>query len=306
MEKIFDEFALVQPTCLSAAPRFYDQIYSQFKAAVNASKEANPTADTDDIKEEVGAQFRNILGSRMQYCVIGGAASGPAVKTFIWKYLHIPVYDGYGTSEAGGIASNEGLYPGVEVKLLDCTEMGYTTQDKPYPRGEILVRTPTTIQGYYRDEEATSANFLDGWFRTGDIGEQTPDGKLRLIDRKKSLFKLVQGVFVAPSAIENLLLKCNFVEQIFVYGDTSRANLVAIVVPNDRVIRDWWRTQGRTAIDDPRTFYDTLEVNLKFQAEIALTARSVKLPAYEIPAAVRSHSTCFPFSPFLTLTADLA
>lgn len=298
MEKIFDEFALVQPTCLSAAPRFYDQIHAQFKAAVSAAKEANPTADTEDIKDEIAVQFRNVLGSRMQYCVIGGAASGPEVKTFIWKYLRIPVFDGYGTSEAGGIASNEGLYPGVEVKLLDCPEMGYTTADLPYPRGEIVVRTPTTIQGYYKDEEATSANFVDGWFRTGDIGEQTPEGKLRLIDRKKSLFKLVQGVFVAPSSIENLLLKCPFVNQIFVYGDTKRSNLVAIVVPNEPVVQEWWKNEGRAPASTLRALYDNPEVALKVQAAIAATARTVKLPAYEIPAAVRAGFVC-PFHSLL-------
>jgi long-chain acyl-CoA synthetase len=81
--------------------------------------------------------------------------------------------------------------------LIDCPEMNYTINDKPYPRGEILVKTPTMIGGYFKNEKATNEQFVDGWFRTGDIGEQRAGSKIVVIDRKKNIFKLAQGEFVA-------------------------------------------------------------------------------------------------------------
>jgi long-subunit acyl-CoA synthetase (AMP-forming) len=224
MNKIFDEFKMVKPTTLSAAPRFYDSIHSQYQAALSEAKELYPTASPEELEQQVLEQCRQLLGGDIQWLVIGGAASSAVVKDFMVRCFKCKVFDGYGTTEAGGISTDDALYPNVEVKLLDVPDMGYTTEDKPWPRGEIVVRTPQMIDGYYKDEEATKANFEDGWFRTGDIGEMY-EGRLRIIDRKKNLFKLVQGVFVAPSNIENILLKCPFVDQIFVYGGSSFGHL---------------------------------------------------------------------------------
>jgi long-subunit acyl-CoA synthetase (AMP-forming) len=217
MENIFEEFKLVRPTTLSAAPRFYDSIHTQYQAGLAEAKEQLPTANPEELEKQVLEQCRMLLGGDIQWLVIGGAASSQVVKDFMVRCFQCKVFDGYGTTEAGGIATDESLYPNVEIRLVDVPDMGYTNQDTPWPRGEIVVRTPQMIEGYYKDEEATKANFDDGWFRTGDIGEMAY-GHLKIIDRKKNLFKLVQGVFVAPSSIENILLQCAFVDQIYVYG----------------------------------------------------------------------------------------
>ena len=111
--------------------------------------------------------------------------------------------------------------------------MGYTTDDTPCPRGEVLVRGPSMFSGYYRNEELTrEAVDEEGWFHTGDIGQFNTDGSLSIIDRKKSMLKLSQGEYVATEAVEAVYSECNWVSQIFIYGNSYENTLVAIAAPN--------------------------------------------------------------------------
>ena len=101
----------------------------------------------------------------------------------------------------GSIASNGRVNSNNEFKLVDVPEMGYFTTDTP-PRGELCVKTPTMISGYYKNEHEMQEKFIDGYFRTGDIVVLERSDKIRIIDRKKNLFKLAQGEFVSPEKLE--------------------------------------------------------------------------------------------------------
>ena len=118
--------------------------------------------------------------------------------------------------------------------------MGYLTTDKP-PRGEICVKSSDNISGYYKNPEETAAKFVDGYFRTGDIGVQLASDKIRIIDRKKNLFKLAQGEFVAPERIEGLFENSSLIEQVYVYGNVHQTNVVAVVVPYREALLEWWK-----------------------------------------------------------------
>lgn len=108
--------------------------------------------------------------------------------------------------------------------------MGYLAKQG---KGEILVKGPSVFQGYFGMPEQTRDTLdSDGWLHTGDIGCWTKKGTLVLIDRKKNIFKLAQGEYIAPEKIENILINSSYVEQIFVYGDGFKSILVAIVVVN--------------------------------------------------------------------------
>ena len=116
------------------------------------------------------------------------------------------------------------------VKLVDVPEMDYNSCDG---RGEILVKGPIVFQGYFKMPQLTSDTLdKDGWLHTGDIGYWSSDGTLRLIDRKKNIFKLQQGEYIAPEKIENILINSQCVQQIFIHGNVFKSMLIAIIVPD--------------------------------------------------------------------------
>jgi long-chain acyl-CoA synthetase len=109
--------------------------------------------------------------------------------------------------------------------------MQYVTSAQP-PQGEICIRGPNVFHGYFKDAVATSEAFDDdGWLRSGDIGQWLPNGALRIIDRRKNIFKLSQGEYIAPEKVENVYTG-GLVSQIFVHGDSLQSHLVAVVVPD--------------------------------------------------------------------------
>jgi len=114
--------------------------------------------------------------------------------------------------------------------------MNYLSTDQPCPRGEIYIRGPVVSPGYYNNKEKTAESFVDGWFKTGDVGQRNEDGTFSIIDRKKNIFKLSQGVYVAPEKLENLYSRTRVVSQCWIYGDPTQSFLVAVVVPEPEAI----------------------------------------------------------------------
>ncbi len=146
----------------------------------------------------------------------------------------IPITEGYGPTECS---------PVLTENRLDTNRYG--TVGKPLPNvelriaedGEICVRGPNVMLGYYRDPEATAVVIVDGWYHTGDIGELDADGYLRITDRKKEVFKTSTGKFVAPSRVEASLKRSIFFNQVVVVGN-GRSHPVALVAPNWPTLRD--------------------------------------------------------------------
>ena len=125
------------------------------------------------------------------------------------------------------------------MKLCDLPEMKYTSKDvseegKPTPRGEMWKRGHQIFLGYYKQPDVTKETLTaDGWLKTGDIAELNLDNKgFRIIDRKKNIFKLQQGEYLAPDKIENVYSKCGLVSESFLHGDSHQHFAVAIVTPN--------------------------------------------------------------------------
>lgn len=133
--------------------------------------------------------------------------------------------------QVGGIASDGSVLPNSTVKLINAPEMGYFTTDSP-PRGEICVKTSSMIDGYFKSPDITAEKFVDGYFLTGDIGVMESDGKVKVIDRKKNIFKLAQGEFVSPERLETLFVGAScYISQMYVYGNSLQSNILAVVVP---------------------------------------------------------------------------
>jgi len=189
-------------------------------------------------------KIRQGMGGNIQFILSGSAPLSADVQAFLSACFCCPVAEGYGMTEAYPISlglpmDSEPRQAGppmahVELKLRSVPDLRYSIHDHPYPRGEVLVRGPHVFQGYYKHPEIT-AQVLDseGWYSTGDIAELLPGYRIRVIDRKKDIFKLAQGEFISAENVECKYLLSRLVAQIFVYGDPTRTFLVALVSPNE-------------------------------------------------------------------------
>ncbi|KAL1198038.1 Long chain acyl-CoA synthetase 7, peroxisomal [Cardamine amara subsp. amara] len=271
--KLIDDLLVLRPTVFCSVPRLYNRIYDGvtsavqssgvmkrrlFQVAFNSKKQAiingrNPSPLWDKL---VFNKIKEKLGGRVRFMGSGASPLSPDVMDFLRVCFGCSVREGYGMTETSCVISSmdEGdtlsghvgsPNPACEVKLVDVPEMNYTSEDQPHPRGEICVRGPIVFKGYYKDEEQTREIIDgDGWLHTGDIGLWLPGGRLKIIDRKKNIFKLAQGEYIAPEKIENVYTKCRFVSQCFIYGDSFNSSLVAIVSVDPDVMKHWAASEG--------------------------------------------------------------
>jgi len=178
---------------------------------------------------------------RCRGMVSGSAPIDPSLQQFLRIVFGNNFIQGYGLTETYAIALVQGegdmtagncggVAPTNELCLMDVPDMDYLSTDKPYPRGEVLIRGPTVFKEYFKNEKETSAAVLpDGWFRTGDIGTVDELGRFKIIDRRKNVLKLAQGEYISPERIENVYLgNLSYLAQAYVHGDSDKAFLVAI------------------------------------------------------------------------------
>ncbi|PPE02342.1 hypothetical protein GOBAR_DD00676 [Gossypium barbadense] len=245
--KLMDDLVALQPTIFCSVPRLYNRIY----AGHYGRKSPSPLWD-----KLVFNKIKAKLGGRIRFLSSGASPLSPDVLDFLKICFGCRVVEGYGMTETSCVISSmeEGdnlsghvgsPSPACEIKLVDVPEMNYTSDDQPYPRGEICVRGPIVFQGYYKDEVQTREVLdEDGWLHTGDIGLWLSGGRLKIIDRKKNIFKLAQGEYIAPEKIENVYAKCKFIAQCFIYGDSLNSSLVAIVSVDHDVLKAWAASEG--------------------------------------------------------------
>jgi long-chain acyl-CoA synthetase len=138
-----------------------------------------------------------------------------------------------------------GVVPSLEMKLVDCPDMGYTSDDKPYPRGEVCIRGGNVTKGYYLMDDKTKEDFKESqdgspykWFHTGDVGQFDEYGRLSIVDRKKDLVKLRHGEYIALGKIESYLMESKYVDNICLHGNGSIDRPVALVVVNTAKIKE--------------------------------------------------------------------
>eukprot|EP00493_Phyllostaurus_siculus_P025509 UN25853 len=140
------------------------------------------------------------------------------------------IVQGYGMTESTGGSTVQPLADmnlgnvgvplgGVDIRLQDIPSMNYMTTDEN-PRGEILIRGPSVMKGYLKNEKATSETIVDGWLHTGDVGRINPNGTLSIIDRKKNIFKTAFGEYIAVEKIESAYGRAAAVGQVWVYGNS--------------------------------------------------------------------------------------
>ena len=260
----------VRPTIAVGVPRFFEKVYVNilerghqekglrrkiFDWTLRVAEKAVPwQAYSRDVSfglklgwhvadTLVYSKIRDGSGGGVRAFISGGAPLAPELATFYWS-LRVPVYEGYALTETS---------PVVAVNLPVAHRLG--TVGRPIPNvqvriadGEVLVRGPCIMQGYYNKPAETHQVFTpDGWFCTGDIGQLEDKGYLMLTDRKRDLLKTAAGKFVAPAPIENALKASPFIANAIVVGD-RRKFVVALIAPNFAALEAANRQNRRTLL----------------------------------------------------------
>lgn len=167
-----------------------------------------------------------------------------------------PFMEGYGLTETSGGSGvthpNDpvtghvgGPLPCIKWRFKDVEAMGYTHKDKPYPRGELLMKGTAVTSGYYKREDKTKEAFdEDGWFLTGDVCQVFPNGSVKIIDRSKNIFKLSQGEYIAPEKIENIYVLSKNIDQCMIYGDSLKSCTVGIIIVSAKTVEFFCKDSG--------------------------------------------------------------
>ena len=294
VSRLMEELALVRPTLFAAPPNIWNKIYAEFKAAL-ALAMTSDSEQNGQIENNLLQQFSKLIPARCNSIAIVGALISPVVLDFLQRcFRHCNITDAYGITECGGLSFGNRLSPNVAFRLESVPEMGFTIEDKPYPRGELLTRTPQLFSGYVNNPTETQAAFTDdGFFRTGDIVEwyRTPyqPDAIRIIDRKKNFVKLSHGQFISPEYLQGIFTQSSFIEQIYIHGDPYQDCITAVVVPNQE------RTQAFAIENNIHLSESDPKLYEKIMHELHSIGTKAGLQKHEIPSRI-----VIDFQPFTT------
>uniref|UniRef100_A0A8C7USJ2 Arachidonate--CoA ligase n=1 Tax=Oncorhynchus mykiss TaxID=8022 RepID=A0A8C7USJ2_ONCMY len=265
---LMDDIKTLKPTFFPVVPRLLNRIYDKVSSVTSPLRRAVLHYAVRRKQAELSSGvvrnnslwdrlvFNRIqanLGGNLRFILTASAPISPTVLSFLRATLGCLIFEGYGQTEctAGCTFSMPGDWsaghvgaplPCAMVKLIDIPDMNYYAKNG---EGEICIRGHSVFRGYLKDEEKTTeALDRDGWLHSGDVGQWLPNGTLRIIDRKKHIFKLSQGEYIAPEKIENVYMRCVPVLQVFVHGDSLQSHLIGIVVPDPEVFIDWVKKRG--------------------------------------------------------------
>lgn len=212
------------------------------------------------------SKWREALGGELKGVIAGGAALQPRLARVFWA-AKIFVQEGYGLTETSPlVAANNVYHPYVRFGWV-----GYipkSIQVKIADDGEILVKGDNVMKGYYKDPEKTNqAIDKEGWFHTGDIGEVDDQRMLRITDRKKEMFKLSGGKYVAPQQVENTFKESMFIEQIMVVGENEK-HTAALIVPDFIFLSNWCKIHHVT-VNNNKEMINNQVVITRYEKEVA-------------------------------------
>lgn len=260
LDKIGDNLKEICPDGFTTVPRLLEKVYekimskgneltgikrSLFFWAVNLGKRYDISKDGGfwynlQLKlanRLIFSKWREALGNRISFIVTGGAACQENLLR-IFNAAQIPVYEGYGPTENSPVISVNRRRPPGNVRFGTTGPIINGIELKLTEEGEICVKGPTVMKGYYKRPDLTAETVIDGWLHTGDIGVLVEGKFLKITDRKKELFKTSGGKYVAPQPIENKCKESPFIEQLIVIGD-ERKFVSALIVPSFTMLKQW-------------------------------------------------------------------
>ncbi|MUL84343.1 MULTISPECIES: carboxylic acid reductase [unclassified Mycolicibacterium] len=256
LSTFLDDLALIRPTQLSFVPRIWDMLFQEYQSRVDRAGAGSEDQVLAEVRE-------SLLGGRFVSAMTGSAPISAEMRSWVERLLDMHLLEGYGSTEAGSVFVDGQIQrpPVIDYKLVDVPDLGYFRTDQPHPRGELLVKSEQMFPGYYKRPEITAEMFdEDGYYRTGDIVAELGPDHVQYLDRRNNVLKLSQGEFVTVSKLEAVFGDSPLVRQIFIYGNSARSYLLAVVVPTDLAA-------SKQAIND----------------SLQEAARAAGLQSYEVP-----------------------
>ncbi len=291
LDKIGQNINEVKPHIMTAVPRILEKVYEKimktgmeltgmkrkvFDWAVEVAEQFDPNPEKRSFgynfklklaKKLVLDKWYQALGGHLQ-TVASGSASLQAKLARVFLAAGIPLYEGYGMTEASPLISVNHYLKGIRIGTVGLA-VKYV-EIKLADDGEILVKGPNVMQGYYKNKEETDKTIIDGWLHTGDIGVWEDEVFLKIIDRKKEMFKISGGKYVVPQPIEKKLLESNYIEQAMVIGDGQKF-ASAFIVPNYAHLQDWSKNEAPELKGMPKDqFLTESKVLRKINKEVQL------------------------------------
>ena len=264
LETISDNLQEIKPQVMTAVPRLLEKIYDKIYAkgadlkgikkklffwAIELGLNYKPYGENGwwyefqlkIARKLIFSKWRAALGGELEVVASGSAALQTRLAK-VFNAAGIPIMEGYGLTETSPVVSvndmrNKHFRIGSVGKIIKDTEVKIASD------GEILVKGPQVMMGYYKDEELTNKVIKNDFFHTGDIGEIDQDGFLKITDRKKEMFKTSGGKYVAPQVVENAMKESFFIEQIMVIGDGEKMP-AAFIQLNFDFVKEWAKRKG--------------------------------------------------------------
>ncbi|ORX72477.1 acetyl-CoA synthetase-like protein [Linderina pennispora] len=335
--RLIDDIQELRPTIFVGVPRIFNRIQDKVLSAVrtrgglpSALFQYALTTKKGNLKHGqvnhwlwdrvIFKPLREKFGGRLNLIVSGSAPISPETLEFLRCCFSCNVVEGYGLTETMGPATLTkcddvepgnvgGPLPSTMIKLRSAPELGYTVDDKPFPRGQILISGTSVAKKYYKE----NSNMVllergDEWVNTGDIGMFDKYGRLHIIDRMKNLFKLAQGEYIAPERIENIYMDHFIVNQAYIYGDPLQNALVAIIVPDEEFLPMFLKSKNilppKSNLPLKDICRDT-KVRREVTAELAAWGKAHDLKGFEIAKSIYLLSTPFEDIGLITPTFKL-
>lgn len=288
MGTIADNIREVQPEILTTVPRLLEKVYDKIIAkglklkgvkkqlffwAVNLGlryRAENNNGVFYDLQLAIAnklifSKWREALGGKMRVIVSGGAALQPRLSK-VFTAAQIPVLEGYGLTETSPVIAVNTLEPGG-LKFGTVGKVIKNVDVKIAEGGEILVKGPNVMKGYFKDAAMTAeAIDKDGWFHTGDVGVVDESGHLKITGRIKEIFKTSMGKYISPALIENRFKESAFIDGIMVIGEHQKF-AAALIVPNFDHLRSWCRIKGIKYTSDSEMIAHK-DIKLRFKKEV--------------------------------------
>ena len=258
MDTIGDNIREVKPHVFTAVPRLLEKVYDKIMAkgdeltgikkslffwAVGLAEQYDVVGKSAFYKFKLSiarklifTKWQEALGGETKAIASGSAALQPRLAR-IFMAAGIPILEGYGLTETSPVISVNDFVNGIRIGSVGTVLKG--VKIKFASDGEILVKGPNVMMGYYNLPDKTAEDIdAEGWFHTGDIGEMVEEKFLKITDRKKEIFKTSGGKFIIPQAMENKFKESRFIEQIMVIGENQKFP-AALIVPGFAFIKEW-------------------------------------------------------------------